>query len=81
MLNLREFNQALWISIPMEGGMEMHTIPRYFILPKDSQIEWLTRGKKGGVNIRQNWILSKRTNALISQQKLEEDLDNPDRHI
>ena len=70
---------AFWTAIPRDLLAELRNTPKNINKFKPPVIEWITKDKKGGVNIRKNWNLDNKTEPPIGQLRWEEKLGNPDR--
>ena len=69
---------AFWNAIPRNKVLELRNVQKETNLNKLPVIEWLTKDKKGGVNIRKIWNLSNKNDPPIGQLRWEEKLDNPE---
>ena len=69
---------AFWSRIPGEYSTILTGKQKSFNLQKPPNIEWITKDKKGGVNIRKIWEISNTEYIPIGRQRWDEQLDNPE---
>ena len=69
---------AFWSRIPGEYSTILTGKQKSFNLQKPPNIEWITKDKKGGVNIRKIWEISNKEYIPIGRQRWDEQLDNPE---
>ena len=68
--------QAIRRAIPNEWNQYMLNFRRDYNLTKPSNIDWLTKDKKGGTSLRKIWQQSAREVPPISQQRWSEEFNN-----
>ena len=66
---------AFHTALPKEWNTYMNLTKKNYNIKRPLQIEWLTKDKKGGQNIRRIWSFENRTTPPICQERWEDELN------